>query len=355
MLLLDAHLDLSINALEWNRDLRLPAEQVRAAESGKSDLAGRGRGTVTLPEMRAAGIGVCVATQIGGCMKPPGPVASWESPAQAWALTQGQLAWYRAMEAEGLLRQLRSPADLRQHLDGWNADPENMPIGYVLSLEGADSLIDISHLERAYEYGLRAIGPAHYGVGRYAHGHDVDGEFSQRGRELIAEIGQLGLILDLTHLCERSFWQALDLHSGALWASHHNCRALVDDPRQLSDAQIEAIIERGSVIGVAFDAWMLAPGWQRGSSQPAEMGVTLETVADHIDHICQLAGNAKHVGIGSDLDGGFGTEQSPSDLNTIADLPRLAHILAERGYSEADVERVMYGNFLEFLLRSLPG
>ena len=98
MLIFDAHLDLSLNALEYNRDLRLPLADLRKVEAGLTDLQGRSQGTVCFPEMRKAGIGLCVATQIGGCMQPPGPVASWSSPAQAWAMTQGQLAWYRAME-----------------------------------------------------------------------------------------------------------------------------------------------------------------------------------------------------------------------------------------------------------------
>ena len=185
MLIFDAHLDLSLNALEWNRDLRLGAPEVRGAEAGMTDLAGRGRGTVTFPEMRRAGIGVCVATQLAGCMKPPGPVGSWESPPQAWAMTQGQLAWYRAMEENGELHQIRSSADLRQHLQAWQADPEHTPIGYILSLEGADSIVDLAFLERAFEMGLRAIGPAHFGAGRYALGHDQDGPLSDAGKELI--------------------------------------------------------------------------------------------------------------------------------------------------------------------------
>ena len=162
------------------------------------------------------------------------------------------------------------------------------------------------------------------------------------------------MILDVTHLCDKTFWDALEIHPGPLWASHHNCRALVDDPRQLPDEQIRALIERGAVIGAAFDAWMLAPGWIRHQSTPQDMGVTLQNVADHTDHICQIAGNCHHVGIGTDLDGGFGTEQSPADLDTIADIAKFAEILASRGYSADDVERVMHRNFIDFALAALP-
>jgi len=162
------------------------------------------------------------------------------------------------------------------------------------------------------------------------------------------------MILDVTHLCERTFWDALELFKGPVWASHSNCRALVDDPRQLSDDQIEALVERGGAIGVAFDAWMMVPGWVKGKTTPEEAGVKIEHAVDHIDRICQIAGNARHCGIGSDLDGGYGTEQTPMDLDTIADLQSLPALLRQRGYSPEDVESVVSGNFLDFLRNAWP-
>ena len=160
---------------------------------------------------------------------------------------------------------------------------------------------------------------------------------------------RLGIILDATHLCDDSFWEALDAFAGPVWASHNNVRALVPDTRQFSDEQIKALIERGAVIGAVFDAWMLVPGWVRGKSTPENAGLTLNQVIDHIDYICQLAGNARHVGIGSDLDGGYGREQSPADIDTIADLTRLPQLLANRGYSDADISLIMHGNWIRFL------
>ncbi len=349
MFLFDAHLDLSLNALEWGRDLRLPVAELRAREAGMSDLKGRGQGTVSLAEMRAAGMGLCVATQIAGCMKPRGPVAAWESPEQAWAMTQGQLSWYRAMEEAGEMRQIRNRGMLEAHLQAWEADPKNCPIGYILSLEGADSIRSPAHLETAWTDGLRALGPAHYGVGRYALGHDQDGPLSSEGRQLLQEMDRLGMILDVTHLCDRTFWDALDLYKGPIWASHSNCRAVVDDVRQFSDEQLIALVERDAVIGMAFDAWMMVPGWIRGKTTPQEADVRIEHICNHIDHLCQLAGHARNVGIGSDLDGGYGKEQTPVDLDTIADLTKVAALLRERGYGESDVEGVMSGNFLRFL------
>ena len=241
-------------------------------------------------------------------------------------------------------------AALDRHLARWQqTDDHDGPIGYVLSLEGADSIVTLAHLERAYAQGLRAVGPAHYGPGVYANGTNATGDLGTRGRELLREMERLGIILDATHLCDDSFRDALDHFRGPVWASHSNCRALVEHNRQFTDDQIKELIERGAVIGAAFDAWMLVPGWTRGTSTPERDGVTLETVADHIDHICQLAGNARHCGIGSDLDGAFGREQCPSDVHTIADLANLPGILRRRGYAEADVEAIAHGNFVRFL------
>ena len=243
---------------------------------------------------------------------------------------------------------------MRQHIAAWNADPDSTPIGYILSLEGADSIRTLAHLETAYNYGLRALGPAHYGIGRYAYGHDTDGPLSEKGKELVREMNRLGMILDVTHLCDRTFWDAMDLYTGSVWASHHNCRALADDPRQLSDEQIQTLAERGGVIGLALDAWMVVPGWTRGKTLPQDTGVTMEDAVNHIDHICQLLGNVDHVGIGTDLDGGFGTEQTPADLETIADLVRIFEILKTRGYSEEDIAKVAHGNFVGLLETALP-
>jgi membrane dipeptidase len=362
MLIFDAHLDLAMNALEWNRDLTQPIEQIRQRESALSDKPDRGRGTVSLPEMRGGGVGICVATLIARYVKPGNPRPGWHSPAQAWAQTQGQLAWYRAMEEAGEMVQLRNAGGLDQHLRLWRqhfedkgasrsgAGPkEKLPIGYILSLEGADSILSLGHLHRAYEQGLRALGPAHYGPGTYAQGTDASGGIGAKGRELLKAMEELGIILDVTHLCDQSFWEALEAFSGPVWASHSNCRALVPHNRQLGDEQIAALVQRGGVVGVALDAWMLVAGWVRGRSTPEAAQLKLERAVEHIDYVCQIAGNALCSGIGSDLDGAFGREQTPSDVATIADLQQLAGLLQARGYSETDIAQIVHGNFLRCL------
>jgi len=350
MFIIDAHLDLAMNAMEWNRDLRLPVVAINARETGLTDKPDRGKATVSLPELRRGKIGLVVATQIARFVEPVSWLPGWNSPEQAWAQTQAQLAWYNAMEEAGEMVQINDAQSLEKHMHLWcDGTTNDKPIGYILSLEGADSIVTIKHLERAYNYGLRAVGPAHYGPGRYAQGTDATGFMGEAGRELLREMERLNIILDATHLCDDSFWEAIDHFHGHVWASHSNCRTLVNHNRQFTDEQIKELISRGAVIGAPMDAWMMVPGWVRGESTPEGMNCNLEVMIDHMDHICQIAGNALHIGIGSDLDGAFGREQCPYDLETIADEQKIATLLKKRGYTDADIDNVMYGNWLRFL------
>ncbi len=351
MLIVDAHLDLSMNAMEWNRDLRLPVMAIREREIGMNDKPDRAKGTVAFPELRKGNIGLVVATQIARYVSTESKLKGWNSVQQAWAQTQAQLSWYRTMEEAGELVQILDTKGLAHHLENWNA---KKPIGYILSLEGADSLITIDHLHRAYGYGLRAVGPGHYGPGRYANGTDSSGPLNEMGRSLLKEMELLNMILDATHLCDEAFWDAMEMYNGPVWASHNNCRALVNHNRQFSDDMIKALIQKDAVIGGALDAWMMVPNWQRGISDPRAMDCSLEKMIDHMDHICQIAGNANHIGIGTDLDGAYGKEQCPFDIETIADLQIIPTLLTKRGYTQIEIEKVMHGNWLRVMKRALP-
>jgi membrane dipeptidase len=358
MLIFDGHLDLAMCAIHWNRDLTRPLEEVRRREKHLTDKPDRGRGVLTFPEMRRGSIGLCIATQIGHSVSEVSPLQGWHSPEIAWSQTQAQLAWYRVMEERGEMKQIVNRAGLLAHASLWkNATPEQqatLPIGYILSLEGADSMLTPAYVERAFAYGLRAIGPAHYGPGRYSPGTGAEGPLEPRGRELLKQMKSLGLCLDMTHFTDDAFWEALDIFDGPIWSSHQNARKLVPHQRQHSDEQLKAVINRGGMIGMAFDAWMMVPGWIRFQTTPEQTGVRIETIVDHIDHVCQLAGNARHVGIGSDLDGGYGKEQTALDLETVADLQNLTTILARRGYSSSDIEGIMHGNWIRMLSEALP-
>lgn len=351
MFTIDAHLDLAMNAMEWNRDLRRSIHEIREREKHLTDKPDRGNNVVSFSELRKSDIGLVVATQIARYVAPGSTLQGWNSPEQAWAHTQAQLAWYKAMEEAGELTQVIDIESLEKQVKTWNDDtPKTQKlIGYILSLEGADSLVTVKHLERAYQYGLRAVGPGHYGPGRYAQGTNATGGIGKAGQELLKEMEHLNIILDATHLCDDSFWEALDHFNGKIWASHNNCRALVNHNRQFSDDQIKELIQRGAVIGGVMDTWMMVPNWQKGVSTPQGMNCNLDVLIDHLDHICQIAGNALHIGIGSDLDGAFGKEQSPYDIETIADLQKIPALLKKRGYTGSDIENVMHGNWLRFL------
>ncbi len=353
-IIFDAHLDLSMNALEWNRDLRIPVKTIRDMEKGMNDKPDRWKGTVAFPEMREGKIGIVVATQIARYVKSGSKIPGWHSQEQAWAQTQGQLEWYKTMEEAGEMIQITDEKSLDKQLELWSYDEnqDKKPIGYILSLEGADSIVSMKHLERSWESGLRAVGPAHYGPGVYANGTDSTGHLNEKGKELLKVMEQLNIILDVTHLNDNAFWDALKIFKGPVWASHQNCRALVDHNRQFSDEQIKVLIERGAVLGAALDNWMLAPDWVRGKSTPESENVNLQSVVEHIDHVCQLSGNSLYSGIGSDLDGAFGKEQSPYDLETIADLQKFPELLKDKGYSQEDIDNIMHRNFIRFLKKT---
>lgn len=353
--IIDGHLDLAMNAIEYNRDLTKPLSEIRLREMHMKDKADRGRNTVCLPELRRAGAGLVVATQLARYTSPGSNWPGWNSPQQAWAMTQAQLAWYREMEEIGEMVQIRNLAQLDSHLAIWNEeylDDEKKPVGYILSLEGADSLVNISYLEKAYEYGLRAIGLSHFGPGRYAPGTKKQGPLTSLGLELLKEAERLNLIVDVTHLTDEGFDQVMDKFSGYIWASHCNARKVVPTQRQLNDHQIKSLIQRDAVIGGMLDCWAMDIRFIDTVSDPWQLDIKLENLVDHWDHICQLAGNSLHIAIGSDLDGIFGTEQSPWDLNSIYDLTKFQSILQKRGYSETDIDNIFHGNWLRFIRKA---
>lgn len=342
MLLIDAHLDLAMNALEWNRNLDLGVPQIRQAEAGMTQ-PGRGRGTTAFPEMRQGAVGISVVTVISRTARPGSTGAACQE--ISYARAQGQLAYYRLLESQGKARILANREELDQHLAAWQQRGAAEPLGFILSMEGADPIVWPEQAEKWWADGLRVISLSHYGISAYAHGTGTEGGLTESGKVLLRQMEHLGVILDLTHLADQAFWEAVDHFGGRVLASHNNCRSLVPHQRQFTDEQVLAIVERNGVIGAALDAWMLYPaGWVRGETPNTV--VTLEAVVDHIDHVCQLAGHSRCAAIGSDLDGGYGTEQTPCDLDTIADLQKIPALLEKRGYTRQDVEGIMHANWV---------
>lgn len=345
----DAHLDLAWNALSFNRDLTLSLDELRLAEAHASDGPCRGRCVVSLPELKSANLRVCIATLLarsGQLRSAEFPVLrkdlEFASPSIARAYALGQLSYYEWLIQREHIRLLRSAQDLKTH---WAAG-SSAPLGVILSFEGCDPILDPDDAFFWYQNGLRAAGLTHYGVGQYAHGTGYEGPLMDTAFDLLKAFEELGIVLDVTHLSDQGMAQVLDLFTGPVLASHHNCRALVPGQRQLSDQQIKLLIDRDAVIGTAMDAWMLYPNWKRG--QTSRTVVDLTAVADHIDHICSLAGTARHCAIGSDLDGGFGNNQTPFGLDRYGDVQQLSGILHDRGYSEDDITGIFYRNWYRF-------
>lgn len=363
-LLFDAHLDLSWNALSFDRDLTESIEQINARERGMMDSKARGNATVSLNEMRRGQMAVCLATMLAHSrtdLRPSQghPRISLEhgAPIAACAIARGQLAYYELLEEAGHVAILRTADQLRGHWNRWTSEPaavvdHGLPIGIVVAMEGADAFVSPSQAERWFRDGLRVVGPVHYGHNQYAVGTGESGPLTRDGVELLRELDRLHFILDATHLSDPSFFQAMDVFAGPVIASHQNCRALVPGERQFSDEQLRLLIERGGVIGASFDDWMIVPGWKRGETSRTD--ATLDRIADHTDHICQLAGDHRHAAIGTDLDGGYGSEQSPIEIETIADVQRFAGVLERRGYTADAVNDIFHGNWLRFFLEHLP-
>lgn len=350
MWIFDAHLDLAFNALDWNRNLEWSIAELRAAEAGMTEL-GRQTATVTLPELRTAGVRMCVATlftRLEGAVNHDFGRITKES---CYASAMAHHAYYRALVRRGLMRLIGNRRELAAGVQACEAPAPSSPLQAILSMECADPILDAANVAEWFDLGVRAIGLTHYGVNRYGGGTRAEVGLFPEAKPVLKEMERLGIVLDLTHLSDQAHLDALKWFDGKVIASHQNSRKWANWQRQFTDEQIQAVIDRDGVLGMACDAIMLQEGWVRGVTKPE---VTLERVVDNIDHICQLAGTCRNVGIGTDLDGGYGYEQTPADLNTIADLQRLPDMLSRRGYAPRDIAAILHGNWVRFFEGVLP-
>lgn len=247
MLIFDAHLDLAWNAIDWKRDLEKTVPEIRKSEEGQTEL-GKQTNTTCFPEMRRGNIGVCVATVLARLHRPGNPMFGYATPEACYAVAQGQLAYYRAMIRKGKMRMITTKSELADHVAKWNADPQNTPFGFILSMEGADPVIDPDNVFDWHKDGLRAIGVTHYGKNRYAGGTKCEDGLEPEATPLLKNMEKLGIILDVTHLSDKSFFEAVDIFGGRVLASHQNARKFVDDVRQFSDEQIKIVIARDGVL-----------------------------------------------------------------------------------------------------------
>ncbi len=347
VLIVDSHLDLAFSAIQVNRDITQPAATVRIHDP-EPTMRAFGSCTVGLPDMRKGHVGIVFGT----VMSRIDPNDRWTKTgmyvqSQCHGVGRGHYAYYEGLEREGLITFIRSEAELDASVTAWQNPAADTPFGLILAMECADPILGPDQVQEWYDLGLRMVSISHYGTSTYSHGTGTEGGLLPTAKPLLDALKAAGIIVDLTHTTDQAFWEILDIYDGPVAASHHNCRALVPGQRQLTDEMIRSIAARDGVIGTAFDAWMLDPSWQR-KVPPFEQltSATLATVADHTDHICQLLGTSRHCGIGTDLDGGFGTEQAPRDLNTIADLQKLLPIFEKRGYAAEEIAGIFSGNWI---------
>ena len=370
MWIFDAHLDLALNGVDWNRDLRQSVEDIRAQETAlQMTEKGRRNNTLSFPELRIAQVPVCLTTLLVRQEQSIDHSFGWTSPQTCYAMAHAHLAYYRAMERAGYIRMLRTKEDLRSHWQQYTHSDSNphgshrtsaskaviqdrVPLGFILTMEGADPVLTPDTIYEFHQAGLRALGLTHYGTNRYGGGTRSEVGLSLDALELIKHCQELGITIDVTHLSDVAFWQVIERFDGPIHASHQNARAICDWQRQFSDDQIKAVIERGGVLGVALDIIMMQNGYVRGLSNNE---ATLEQAVDQICHVRDLAhGSIANVGIGTDLDGGYGCEQTPADLNKYRDVHKLAPLMQSRGFSDEEIQAVFYGNWLRFFDEVLP-
>jgi len=358
--IVDAHQDLAWNMSVFDRDYTRFVQETRQLERGLPVITHNGNTLLGSPEYQQGRVGIIFSTLFAPPIRMQ--MGAWDkvvyrNDEEAHRIYRAQIDLYRRLvdEHPDKFDIIRNAPDLNLLLSKWQdiEEEHSRPTGLVLLMEGAEGIRSPEELEEWWELGLRIIGPAWTGT-RFCGGSDEPGPLIGEGRELLAAMAEFGFTLDLSHMDEKAVLEALDIYEGALIASHSNAGALLPNAkgnRHLSDRVIRGIIERDGVIGVVFFNAFLQSGWRKADGRE---GITLEHIVAQIDHICQLAGDACHVGFGTDFDGGFGLESVPSGIDTIADLQKLTPLLSERGYTETDIAAIFGENFINHLKENLP-
>jgi membrane dipeptidase len=355
-IIVDAHQDLAWNMRDLDRDFRLSAYAKRKTELGTSTAQQDGLCMTGLPEALLGRVAVIFATIFANPQRSAYNLPSrhmYSTPAEAHQIGMSQLDYYHELaDSHPNIALIGAQSDLERVLATWQPDVpfEQHQIGLVVLMEGADPIREPKAFEEWYARGVRIVGLA-WSQTRYSGGTAAPGGLTKLGRELLEVMASFRAVLDVSHMAEQAFFEALDAYDGQIIASHSNPRRFRDSDRHLSDQMIRRLVERSGVIGVVpYNAFM----WQPEQKPARKADAPLSRVAEMIDHICQIAGSARHVGIGTDFDGGFGAEDTPDGLDTVADLLSLAPLLATRGYSETDIAAILSGNFLGVLRTALP-
>ena len=345
MIVLDAHQDIAYNYLKFDRDYRRSALVARTQEPPETRAA-----TIGLPEALAGRVAVVFSTLFVAPVesddwKPTGREKAYSTPQEAYSYALEQMDYYERMADEtDKLTLIKDAAALNAVLATWGPDADILKRkqGLVVLMEGADPILEPRQFEEWYGRGVRIVGTA-WQATRYSGGTGHPGGLTKLGRELLEVMASFNAMLDLSHMAEQAFLESVDRYEGVMIASHSNPRKFCNTDRHLSDEMIRKLADRGGVMGIVLYNRFLSNTWKRGDPKN---DITLATVADAIDHVCQITGSAAHVGLGSDFDGGFGTESIPAELDTVADMIKIGEVLRERGYSEPNIEGIMSGNML---------
>ena len=348
LLIVDAHQDIAWNRIALNRDFWESVAEKRARE-GAIPAHGEGSALIGFPELIAGNVRVIFATIYVAKARPDRTAwgKTYATPQEAHDQAMEQLAYYALLAMDPRVSLITTRGDLDRVLE--SREPK---VGLVILMEGADPIVAPEQTPEWFDAGVRIVGPA-WSQTRYSGGTRAPGPLTDLGRALMPQLERAGMMLDASHMAEQSLFEALDLFGGAVIASHSNCRAFInpDADRQLSDAMIRTMIARDGVIGTVLYNRFIKEGWDRSAQKDA---VTLADAVRHMQHICDLAGDAHHVGIGTDFDGGFGMESAPREIDTVADLQKLGDSLSAASFCDADIANILGGNWVRLLQRALP-
>tara|TARA_B100001013_G_scaffold27210_1_gene14954 strand:- start:76 stop:1173 length:1098 start_codon:yes stop_codon:yes gene_type:complete len=364
MIIIDGDYPMAHNGLKFQRDLTKPISEVRSAGIINSEIDTNGYSVMaSLPEMRKGEVAVAIVKVVCCILRPGNDHGDVPTDLHAYASGKSQMAYYHMLETMKEVNLLKFQNEFKDHMDLWLKEDDHMnsPVGMVLGMEGADSITTPDQLQEWYDDGLRLISLSHYGVSRYSHGTGTgtEGGLVGNAKELLQEMDSLNMILDVSHTSDESVRQELEIFEGPVIATHQNCRSITPGERQFPDHQIKSVIERGGVIGHSMDTYMLWSKEIDWSNIPPERPfpkdeVTLENYVDHIDYVCQLAGNSLHAAIGGDTDGQGGMIGAPYEIDTVADYQKIVQLLEQRGYENEDIENIMYKNWQRFFELYLP-
>ncbi len=361
-IIVDAHQDLAWNMLSFGRNYTRASTETRKIEQDGPIPAQNGESLLGWPDYQRGNVAIIFSTLFASPRRRQ--MGAWETESyasmeEAHQRYSAQLEAYHRLTEENptFFRILQTQADLKNHLAEWRSplppEASGRPVGLVILMEGGEGVREPGELAEWWQRGLRILGPAWAGT-RFCGGTREPGPLTRAGEALLDEMAAIGFTLDVSHMDPLAALQALERYPGPIIASHANPLALLsgsESNRHLTEPLLERLLERGAVIGTVFYNAFLRAGWKPGDSRAL---VPLERVAEHMDYICQKAGNARQAAIGSDFDGGLGLAHVPEGIDSIADLQKLPALLEKRGYTENDIENMLGGNWISHLERSLP-